>query len=369
MSTPKLPRLRAGSSALLSPVVAVVVAVAAASAVLLVSGFGAASLPSALAQAFTTNLPTTLRWTTPLLLTGGATALAFRARVWNIGLDGQLYVGAAAATATATCAATALPPNLALLVILVASFLGGAAFAAIPALLRIVAGAPEIVTTVILITVGRQLATYAVQGPLRSTNVALASSGTTDTIPSAIWLTPILRPSQASVGLFMALAGLAAVALYLRRTTWGYEHRIYGQNPTFSLYGGVSNRLVFLRAMLISGGLAGLAGGIEVLGVFHALQVGLNPGFGFDGVAVALAAGNNPLGIVVTALFFGALRSAGSYLQLDTAAPSQFINIVTAVVILLMTGRVVDRTGTSIRRWFGRRRRVSAVVREDDASG
>lgn len=332
-----------------APVVAIAGAVALASVVLWASGFGLFGLVNALGNAFSDNFFTTVRWATPLLLTGVATALAFRARVWNIGLDGQLAVGAIFAAAVAPALATALPPSIALGVVLGTSIIGGAAFAAIPGILRVLAGAPEIVTTVILISVGQQLVSFAVQGPLRSKDAALASSLVTDPIDQRIWLVSLSPSSQATTGLFAALIAVGLVAVYLWRSTWGYEHMVYGENAAFSIYGGVTNRAVFLRAMVISGGLAGLAGGIEVMGVTHALQAGFNPGFGFAGVAVALAARNNPVALVLTALFFGALRSSATFLQLNTNAPSQFVDIVTALVILTMTVRIVRSSG-SIRR-------------------
>jgi simple sugar transport system permease protein len=327
------------STSLLSIFLAIVVATAA----LALSGFGVTSLLNALGDAFSSDFATTVRWATPLLLTGGATALAFRARVWNIGLDGQLYVGAIFAVVAARWTANSLSPNLAVLVVLAASILGGAVYAAVPGLLRIFAGAPEIVTTVILITVGAQLANYAVQGPLRSSNTALASSLVTDPVDSRLWLVSILQPSQASVGVFIALVAVVLVAVFAYRTTWGYEHLVYGENASFSSYGGVANRAVFMRAMIFSGGLGGLVGGIEVLGVFHALQASFNPGYGFTGIAVALAARLNPIAVIPAAFFFGGLSTAGDYLQLNTNAPSQFIDVVTALVILLMTGRVIER--------------------------
>lgn len=324
-------------------VLSVCIAIAVASIALWLSGFGSTGLIRALGHAFTTDFLTTVRWMTPLMLTGAATALAFRARVWNIGLDGQIYVGAIIAVTIAPWAAGSMTPNLALLTVIVAAVLGGAAFAGLAGLLRVYAGAPEIVTTVIFITVGQQLASYVVQGPLQSKNVAFASSLVTDPVDSRLWLVKLSSNSQATVGVFIAAAAVVAVGAYLWKTTWGYEHLVYGQNATFSLYGGVSNRAVFMRAMLISGGLAGLVAGIEVLGVFHALQAGFNPGFGFSGVAVALAARSNLLAILPSAMFFGALRTSGNYLQLTTNAPSQFIDIVTALVILLMTGQLISR--------------------------
>jgi ABC-type uncharacterized transport system permease subunit len=321
----------------------IVAALALASLVLQISGFGSLALLRVLADAFTVNIGDTLRWSTPLILTGLGTAIAFRARVWNIGLDGQLYVGAVFGALVASWSARHLSPQIGVVAVLIASVLGGAIWALIPSLLRIVWGAPEIVTTIILVSIAQQLVSYMVRGPMKPADPALASTMSTVPIDSRMWLVQIFNGRPATVAFYLALVVAIVVGVYLSATTHGYEHRIYGQNASFSFYGGVNNRQVFIEIMLISGSLGGLAGGLELLGAFHRLQEGFNPALGFAGIAVALTANHNPFGIVIAAIFFGALRSAGQSLQLSTNAPSQFVDIVTAIVILMMTGHVVER--------------------------
>lgn len=343
-------RLGPAAGALTGSLASIVLAIVAASIVLQFSGFGLSSLTTSLFSAVGPNIGDTISWTTPLILTGLGTVVVFRARIWNIGLDGQLYVGALFSVVVARWVAHSLNPNVGVVVVLAGSILAGAVFAGIPALLRILWGAPEIVTTVILISVGQLLASWAVRGPLKSADPAVAASLTTDPVDHSLWLVQLTPGSQATVGIYLALLAAAAMALYLRKTRWGYEHRLYGANAGFSHYAGIDNRKVFAQTMLISGGLGGLAGGIEVLGVFHNLTDGFDPSLGFTGIAVALVANLNAVAVVFAAFFFGALQVAGTHLQLATSAPSQFVDIVTGVVILMMTGRVVDRWFTTLRR-------------------
>jgi simple sugar transport system permease protein len=328
----------------------IALALVVASVVLALSGFGGLSLIDSLGAALTSNLGDTLGWSTVLTLTGLGTVIAFRARIWNIGLDGQLYVGALASTIAARWAASTVDPALGLTVCLVAGVAGGAVFAAIPAVLRMLWGAPEIVTTVIFITIGQLLVSYAIRGPLKSADPAVSAALTTDTIDPRLWLATLISGTQATVGVFAALAAVVILAVYLRKTRWGFEHRAYGANAGFSFYAGVNNRAVFLQTMLISGGLGGLAGALEVMGVFHNLTDGFDPSLGFTGIAVALVANNNELAVVLSAVFFGALQVAGNNLQLSTNAPPQFVSIVTGVVILMMTGRIAERWYSKLRR-------------------
>lgn len=348
--SPVLDGLKKLFSTLAGSLAAIVLAIAAASIVLQLSGFGIMSLSDSLWSAVTDNIGTTISWTTPLILTGLGTVIVFRARIWNIGLDGQLYAGALVGVVAARNIADAVNPNVGVLVVLAASVAAGAAFAGICAALRVLWGAPEIVTTVIMISVGQLLVSWAVRSPLKSADPSVAASLSTDPISKSLWLVDLTPNGQATVAIFLVLIIAVALWVYLRRTKWGYEHRLYAANASFSHYGGVNNRKVFTRAMLISGGLGGLAGGIEVLGVFHNLTDGFNPSLGFTGIAVALVANLNSIGVIASAFFFGALQVAGTQLQLTTSAPSQFVNIVTGVVILMMTGRVVQGWLSALRR-------------------
>jgi simple sugar transport system permease protein len=329
---------------------AVVTALVLAAIVVELSGFSAPDVASALARSFTDDFYGTLRWTTPLMLTGLATCVAFRGRVWNIGFDGQLFVGASAGAVVGLELVDGMPAVLSIPLILLAATAGGAAWAGIAGVLRVRWGAPEIITTIIFIDVARLLTSYLVLGPMAGGS-GLAAAESSDLLARSLWLAPLAPRTQASTGLFIALAAVVAIAFYLYRTRQGYELKLFGHNPRFTFYGGVENPRVFMRAMLISGGLAGLAGGIEVLGVMHRLPSEFGSGLGFQGIAVSLVAANNPFGIVASALFFGGLKDGGTSLQLLADTPREVVDIISAIVILVITAKV----GQSLLRGRGRR--------------
>jgi general nucleoside transport system permease protein len=300
--------------------------------VLEVSGFSAPEVYHALLTSVLSDYGTTVRWATPLMLTGLGAALAFKGQIWNIGLDGQLYVGALAGTAVGLFVPAVVPSAAGLGTVLLASVVAGAAWALVPALLRLRWGAPEIITTFLLIQVASLLGDYFVLGPLHGTGNNAATLGTNN-LPERLALPGILAPSNASIGFFIALGVALAVIAVVLKTTYGYALRVYGSSPGFAFYGGVPNQRIFISTMLASGGLAGLAGGLEVTGVLHSYLSGFDPNLGFIGMEVALLARLNPVGVLVAAFFFGALQTGGADAQLLTDAPTDIVNILSALIV------------------------------------
>lgn len=320
--------------------------------VLLVTGYDPLAVVASLVRSFMSDLGGTVRWATPLILTGLGTCVAFRGRVWNIGLDGQIYVGAIFASAVGLGFASHLPAAVGVSVVLVSSMLGGLIWAAIPSLLRVVWGAPEIITTIILIRVAELMTDWVVLGPLKG-SPAVAATLSTNPIDQQLWLPSPFPGTQATIGFLIAGAMALVTTVFLFRSTYGYELAMLGESPRFSFYGGIDNPRVFMRAMLASGALGGLAGGLEVLGVVHRLAMRFNPGLGFDGIAVSLVAGNHPLAVVLSGIFFGALRTGGNNLQRLTDTPRDIVSIVSAVVILAITARIGDRVVRALVRRTG----------------
>jgi simple sugar transport system permease protein len=213
--------------------------------------------------------------------------------------------------------------------------------------LRIRWGAPEIITTFLLIQVASLLGDYFELGPLHGTGTNAATLGT-DTLPARFALPGILPPSNATIAFFIALAVAVVIIAAVFKTTYGYALRVYGSSPAFAVYGGVPSRGVFLGTIALSGGLAGLAGGLEVTGVLHSYLSGFNPNLGFVGIEAALLARTNPIGVVFTALFFGALQTGGTDAQLMTNAPSDIVNILSALIVFGIAAQL------GFGRWRGR---------------
>ncbi|MDH3222877.1 MAG: ABC transporter permease [Gemmatimonadota bacterium] len=279
----------------------------------------------------------TLVRTTPLLLTGLAVALAFRAGVWNIGAEGQLYAGAAAGVAVAV-----LFPQLPGLVLvpltLTTSALAGAAWAWIPAHLKRRSGVGEVITTLLMNFVALFAVQYLLQGPLQEPRGVFNQS---DQIPSAAQL-PTLPGSRLHLGFFLALALAAALWYYLSRTPGGFRIRVTGASPGAARVSGRFDPTgTAYRTFLVSGALAGLAGWIQVGGVTYRMYEDLSPGWGYTAIAVALLARLHPGAVVATAVLFGALEVGGGAMQREAAVPEVWVRGMEALVILSVLA--VDR--------------------------
>ncbi len=275
-------------------------------------------------------LTDTILKTCPLLLTGLAVALAFRAGVWNIGAEGQLLVGALAAT-TVGHAAGAAPFPLPLLAALVAAGAAGALWSGIAAVLRVRRNVNEIVATIMLNFVAARLLGWAVHGPLME---AAGRYPQSDPLPPSALLPMVAGRVHAGALLALLLAGLAWVLLF--RTTIGFRWRVVGDNPRAARVAGFSPDRAILTAMLTSGGLAGLAGAIEVLGVTGRLFEQLSGGGGYTAIAVALTAGLHPGGVTLAALFFGALAAGSGAMQRVAGVSAVFVAIVQATTLLAL---------------------------------
>ncbi|MCU1246543.1 MAG: ABC-type uncharacterized transport system, permease component [Acidobacteria bacterium] len=263
----------------------------------------------------------TLLKAVPLLLTGLAVAVAFRAGVWNIGAEGQFIAGALAALLMGRFGAA---------IALVAAIVAGALWASVASLLRVWRNAPEVLTTILLNFIALHLLGYCVNGPLQEAGRQYPQS---ELVSAAL---PRLGSSELHAGLLVALAASVAVWWLLYRTTEGLRLRATGFNPAAARYAGIDVNGQILRAMAVSGALAGLAGGIELLGVTHRLFERFAAGYGYSGIAVALLAQLHPLATIVSALFFGALATGAGELQRSANISSSVATFGQAVVILTL---------------------------------
>ncbi|MBI3791969.1 MAG: ABC transporter permease [Gemmatimonadetes bacterium] len=282
-------------------------------------------------------LSATLVRATPLLITGLAITLAFRAGVINVGAEGQLLVGAAAATAVALKWPT--PGLIAVAMALAVGAVAGGAWAAVAAVLRRRFGVLEVISTLMLNFIAQYLLGWLVRGPMQEPTRIYPQSST---LAPATHLPLLVAGSRLHAGFALALVLTAVLALYLARSAAGFRVRVVGANAAAALSAGrVDAAAVAFKAFVLSGVLAGLAGGVEVTGVSFALYENLSPGYGFSAIAVALLARIEPVGVIGTALLFGALEAGAVAMQRDAGVPSVVVNVVEAVLILLVVA--VDR--------------------------
>lgn len=273
----------------------------------------------------------------PLLVVGLGTAVAFRAGVWNIGGEGQLTVGALAATALATRALDAAPAFVALPAVLAAGALAGGAWAGIAAALRSRREVSEVLSTILLNFVAALAVAWAVHGPLQE---AAAGYPQSDPLPASARLPLIAGLGRVHAGLAIALVLPLALWVGMFRTAAGLRVRAVGLAPEASLRAGISPTAEIVRVLLVSGGLAGLAGAIEVSGVTGRLFENLATGYGFTAIAVALLARLHPLAVIPSALFFAALATGAGSMQRAAGVPAVAVHGIEALAILFLVGLV-----------------------------
>jgi simple sugar transport system permease protein len=261
----------------------------------------------------------TLLKSVPLLLTGLSVAIAFRAGVWNIGGEGQFLAGAMGAF---------LGARYGMVAALAASLIAGALWASIASALRLWRNAPEVLTTILLNFIAIHLLGYAVNGPLQEASGKYPQSD----------LASASLPSIGELHAGTVIAVVAAIAAWflLYRTAEGLRLRASGFNRSAAKWAGVNVDAQLVRAMAISGSMAGLAGGIELLGVTHRLFERFAAGYGYAGIAVALLAQLHPLGTIASAFFFGALTTGAGELQRTAGISSTVATFGQAIVILIM---------------------------------
>jgi general nucleoside transport system permease protein len=260
----------------------------------------------------------TLLKSVPLLLTGLSVAVAFRAGVWNIGAEGQFIVGALAGL---------LASRFGVVASLLAAMLAGAAWSSLATAMRLWRNAPEVLTTILLNFTAIHLLGWSVNGPLRE---RIAQYPQSDPAGTAL---PLLA-GQLHAGVAIALIASIALWWLIHRTKEGLRLRATGFNANAARWAGINVRAQLARAMAISGAVAGLAGGIELLGVTHRLFERFAAGYGYSGIAVALLAQLHPLATIVSALFFGALVTGAGELQ-RTANISAAVAVLGQAVVIL----------------------------------
>src|SRR5919109_153829 len=280
----------------------------------------------------------TLTRATPLIFTGLAAAVAFRAKLWNIGGEAQLYIGAVATVALGT-GLLPLPAPLLLPVLMAASVFASAAMLVGPAMLKVRFGVDEVVTTLLLNFIVILFVSLLLDGPLKDP-MGLGWPQSPKVIPEAR-LPRIIQGKRLHFGFIIALAAAALVWFVNIRTTTGYEMRAVGHNPGAARFLGIPVDRVMIKTALLSGGLAGLAGMSEVSGLKGNLTLDLSPGFGYAGIVVAMLALLHPLGVVAAAIFVAGIFVGADAMSRSAGVPSYIAQVMVATALLTMVTAVM----------------------------
>ncbi|TET49939.1 MAG: ABC transporter permease [Anaerolineales bacterium] len=277
---------------------------------------------------------------TPYILAGLAVALGFRGGLFNIGAEGQLFVGGLASVYVGYSISN-LPWFLHLPLALLAGMLAGAIWGAIPGLLKARTGAHEVINTIMMNYVAFRLTDYMLHGGPMTGEGGLPI---TPLIRPSAYLPALLpRPVRLHAGFFMALAMAALVYWFLWKTTRGFEIRMVGANPRAARYSGVRVTRTIVLTMALSGALAGLAGANQILGLDHKLVSAFSTGYGFDSIALALLGNSHPAGVVLASLLFGFLRGGAARMQSMAGVPVEIIRVVQGMVIVFIAAPEIIR--------------------------
>jgi ABC-type uncharacterized transport system permease subunit len=280
----------------------------------------------------------TLTRATPLIFTGLAAAVAFRAKLWNIGGEAQLYMGAVATVALGT-GLLPLPAPVLVPVLMAAAVFAGAAMLLGPTFLKIRFGVDEVVTTLLLNFIVILFVSLLLDGPLKDP-MGLGWPQSPKVIPEAR-LPRIIQGKRLHLGFIIALAAAVFVWFVNNRTTAGYEMRAVGHNAGAARFLGIPVDLVMIKTALLSGGLAGLAGMSEVAGLKGNLTLDLSPGFGYAGIVVAMLALLHPLGVVAAAIFVAGIFVGADAMSRSAGVPSYIAQVMVATALLSMVTAVM----------------------------
>jgi len=278
--------------------------------------------------------------TTPYIFTGVAIALGFQAGLFNIGAEGQLFMGSVMA-AWAGFTFKGLPPIIHIPLALGIGFLAGAFWGFIPGWLKAKTGAHEVINTIMMNYIAFNLTEFLVGGPFQD---PIDTFKTPEIEESAKLLRLFELPLRFNIGFFIAIAVAVLIWYLLYKTTWGYEIRAVGLNPNASRYGGINATLVTILALTLSGAFSGLGGATMMLGVNFRQTQALSTGYGFDAIAVSLLAKNHPLGVILTAMLFGFMRHGSRLMQLKTGIPIDIISILQGLIIFFLAAPAIIRT-------------------------
>lgn len=323
-------------------VIAILFAFIVGAAVLYITGYSPVDAYTAMAIGAFGDLygiGQTLMQATPIIFTSIAFLVSYKAGLFNIGAEGQFLMGAIA-SAVVGIYLEGLPWIIHAPLALIAGMVAGGLWGLIPALLKTKFEAHEVITTMMLSYVAQFLTSYLVNYPFKAPGWV----SQTVKLPASAELMRILPPSQLSTGIYIAAALVAVVWFLFKRTILGYELRAIGLNPTAAENAGIRINRGVIISLVISGAIAGLGGAVEIMGIHKRFIDGFSPGYGWDGLAVALVGGLNPVGSMLASILFGALRSGGMIMARSTGVPLDINILLQGLVILFVAAPALIRS-------------------------
>ncbi|MBN8198396.1 MULTISPECIES: ABC transporter permease [Thalassospira] len=268
---------------------------------------------------------------TPLILTGLAAAIAFRAKLWNIGAEGQLYMGAMAAVAIGSGVIDG-PSWIMIPVVMIAGMVAGALMLIGPTLMKTRLGVDEVVTTLLLNFIVLLFVQMMLEGALKDP-MSMGWPQSEPIIDSAVF-PPLIERMRVHFGLIIALVSAIALAVFVKRTVWGFEIRAVGENAAAAKFAGISVTKTMILVAALSGGLAGLAGVAEVAGTRGYLATDLSPGYGYAGIVVAMLARLSPVGVIASALFVASVFVGADSMSRAIGVSSYLADLIVAMALL-----------------------------------
>ncbi|NLO86723.1 MAG: ABC transporter permease [Clostridiales bacterium] len=278
-------------------------------------------------------LGNTLAKTATLFLTGLAMSVAAKAGVFNVGGEGQLYMGAMAA-AVVGAQVKGAPAWVVVVLALLAAMLAGGLYALLPGLLKVKLKVDEVITTIMLNSVAIFFCSYLANGPLKTAERGIATG--TDSIMKAAAFTPLIKLSNLNTGIFYAAAMALFVWYLMSRSSIGFEMKLTGDNDRFAKYGGIHTGKLMLWSMVLSGAICGMVGMLEIFGLHRRFITTVSNEFYFDGMLVAMIMRYNPFGVILMSFFFAILNIGSKSMELTAGISSELILIVQSIIIFFM---------------------------------
>ncbi len=303
--------------------------------------------PAGIRSAFNPFLESLVQ-STPYIFAGLACALGFRAGLFNIGVEGQLFMGAAAATYVGY-SLTGLPGYIHMPLAFLAGAAGGALWGMVPGLLKATTGGNEVINCIMMNYIAYRVTTWLLIGPM--TRPGTGGMPISPLIQESAEIPQFFKsPIRFHLGFFIALLFAFLVWYLLFKTTWGMNMRMVGANPRAAKYAGLNIKSTTVIVMALSGALAGMAGANEILAVNRSMAIGLSSGYGFDSIALALLGNSHPVGVVLSGLLFGVLKNGATKMMVVSRIPIDIVTIIQALILIFVAAPAIIRAVYRLRK-------------------